>query len=614
MRYFNKHRRGLMKQGYKVGTKATTQTSTSNIEIEGVAASSPHRLKVDGNSRQRRYSGYNLFDANSAILSGCTLNDDGSISLNTSGACVDIPLMAGKYIISLERDFTSGSTWLRNGKVSNGYIVRLDTDGEASLAKSFVFDASYDGYLRMQIYATGTISNIQIASGDEVKPYEPYVGGGVSPNPNYPQPIEAVSDFKLSAIGSNLFDIDKVNGADKWTTTTPNMSGSSAFGFKSSDNSLCSRYGIYGTGTIWTGAKIPIKQGGNYFLSCEAKINSTINTTATNMTFGLRNYTKSTGVRTKGIYFDKKDEWVRVSLGSLDVPDEWAGDDIYLSTQIEGNATQFSQLPVYFRNVMLTHNEHTDYEPYCERETSINGVALLGIENAIDALNVDYSSKKVFKTERVLYARVSDLIDEYGAEFDGNGAIYINGALPRMDAPENQIPYFCTHFKSYQSDLTINEENPCFEITASGQIWFYYPPKRTALEFKEWCEENDVKIAYALLNERQIDITNSECGKSLLSFALPRGKAVVFEIKSEITPKSVTLEYYSKEKEDKRKITVHYNDTDGNAIYESNEYFVRRDSLCVVTSPKVEGYEPKNESTFVYLSNDTEITLIYNKK
>jgi hypothetical protein len=51
MRYFNKHRRGLVKQGYKVGTKATVSTDTDSVVLENPTLMS--KLKIQGNIKQK---------------------------------------------------------------------------------------------------------------------------------------------------------------------------------------------------------------------------------------------------------------------------------------------------------------------------------------------------------------------------------------------------------------------------------------------------------------------------------------------------------------------------------------------------------------------------------
>ena len=295
-------------------------------------------------------------------------------------------------------------------------------------------------------------------------------------------------------------------------------------------------------------------------------------------------------------------------------------DNIY-TIYIYGTAqTQVEITPTVMKSFQLLEGAYTidtlpSYTPYIEPAVyDVSSVELAGIDNINDTLTVDYANGKAIKTERVLYKSVGELIDACGAEYDGIGAIYINNDQPRMEIYERNIPYYCTHFISYHDDPNMGEGNPRFEVTASGQIWFYYPPLRSVEEFKAWCYENDVKIAYVLENEHQIDMTNTEACQNLLNLTLPEGESVIFEVNSKLPPKSMTLEYYSKTKEDKHKITVNYEDISEMQIKDSDEHFVRRDSVCQITPPKIEGYEPESESITVYVENDMETTLIYNKK
>ena len=604
MRYFNKHRRGLMKQGYKVGTKATVSTDADSVVLEGPTLLS--KLKIQGNTHQNRYTGKNLCDLDYFMANYYT---------PVTYSCVEIFVGAGNRVtVSIAEKLPTGldfyfcvaDEYFKGSGIEPVWMYHSDLAPYCN--KSRTFTATQD-YIFLNVYKVSNfaanVGYLQVEIGNQSTEYEPYVGGTPSPNPNYPQPIETVSNMELTAKGVNIFNATtQKTGVYKGITLKSENNIFIASGTGESSNNLGNYYSVEGIKPNTTYSfRLKLMEKNNSSGKCEARFylyTEKPNLTYINYACAIWSLNGSEAVGT--FTFTEEQIAKGISCGVYFVFD---------TTSIFDNVTVRADIVegTYTKDTMPPFEEY--FEPVT---VSSIGIDLAKIEDFSDEACVDYASKRVFKTERVLYARVSDLIDEYGAEFDGNGAIYISGALPRMDAPENQIPYFCTHFKSYQSDLTINEENPCFEITASGQIWFYYPPKRTALEFKEWCEENDVKISYALLNERQIDITNSECGKSLLSFALPRGKAVAFEIKSEITPKSIDVEYYSTTKEDKCSLTVHYNDTEGNAIYESQEYFVRRDSVCVVTSPKVEGYEPHHESTFVYSSNDTEITLIYSKK
>ncbi len=85
---------------------------------------------------------------------------------------VDIKLPAGEYTISFKQNGT-GSLYLRNGKVSNGYITMLTS---TATYKTFKFDASVDGYLRISCFSLEKIlTDIQIEEGTAATVYEPYV-------------------------------------------------------------------------------------------------------------------------------------------------------------------------------------------------------------------------------------------------------------------------------------------------------------------------------------------------------------------------------------------------------------------------------------------------------
>ena len=156
----------------------------------------------------------------------------------------------------------------------------------------------------------------------------------------------------------NLFNIDEVKGADAWGTSNPDGTGAYSYGGKLADGSLQARMGVYGAGSIWTGAKIPIEKSGNYYCTCEIKIDSSIKATNTTPSWAFRNVTQAVGIRIDyGKKIQERDEWIPLIMPRMTVPNDWVGDDIYLSTQITGDATQYTNLPVYFRDINVYYGD-----------------------------------------------------------------------------------------------------------------------------------------------------------------------------------------------------------------------------------------------------------------
>lgn len=156
----------------------------------------------------------------------------------------------------------------------------------------------------------------------------------------------------------NLFNIGEVKGADGWTTSNPDGAGTPAYGRKLADGTLQPMIGNHGAGIIWTGAKIPIEKSGNYYCTCEIKIDSSIKTKATTPNWDLVNKTKNKPLsRLYLSRIDERDEWIPLTMPRLTIPNDWVGDDVYLSTQIIGDATQYTNLPVYLRNINVYYGD-----------------------------------------------------------------------------------------------------------------------------------------------------------------------------------------------------------------------------------------------------------------
>ena len=262
-----------------------------------------------------------------------------------------------------------------------------------------------------------------------------------------------------------------------------------------------------------------------------------------------------------------------------------------------------------FEYIQLVEGSYTvdnapSYEPYIEPTTVSFDITLCGIDDSKDTLVIDFANKKALKKERVLYKRVSDLIEQYGATLDEQGdswAIYINTIPPKKSV--DSVNYYCTHFTSYEKDSNLGIDSPRFEISGDT-IWFYYPPSMSVEEFKKWCSDNDVKIAYVLAGEysKKIEVE--------LPKELPKADTVVLEV-SDDNINGLEAVYYSYEKEDSYSLTVHYKDREGNTLLESKTSSVRSGSRYKVIAPEIERYMPVCAEYEGYMNKDTKIVITY---
>ena len=137
-----------------------------------------------------KVSGKNKFDLNLVEHNERTQIIENGIEWLQNGD-VDVKLPAGRYTISFENVGT-GNIYLRNGKVSNGYISIIKP---TETYKTFTFESNVDGYLRLSCFAKGQIlKNIQIEDGTTATNYEPYYDPIVT-NVYLKEPLRKAGDY-----------------------------------------------------------------------------------------------------------------------------------------------------------------------------------------------------------------------------------------------------------------------------------------------------------------------------------------------------------------------------------------------------------------------------------
>ncbi len=164
-----------------------------------------------GKSVQKTYSGKNLLNntATSQVYRGITwtVNADGSITANGTAT-------ENNSVLPLDNERKPNGTYLLSGRHSQFYGLWLKItykDGTISYSHStykednievVIDDTVEEMLVYAQVIKDTTISNVTIypmlrlaSITDDT--YEPYTGGEVSPNPNFPQSMTSVADDTL---------------------------------------------------------------------------------------------------------------------------------------------------------------------------------------------------------------------------------------------------------------------------------------------------------------------------------------------------------------------------------------------------------------------------------
>ena len=160
-----------------------------------------------GKSTQETRSGKNLLpnDATSTTISGITytINSDGTIKVNGTASADSV-----FYLNSTNITIPSG-TYTFNGCPSNGswdtYSMGFGGYNDSGNGTTFTLNTDYSNRAYIRIANGYNANNLLFkpmisTSGGE---YEPY---GVMPSPEYPSPIESITEISVTVTGKNLFN------------------------------------------------------------------------------------------------------------------------------------------------------------------------------------------------------------------------------------------------------------------------------------------------------------------------------------------------------------------------------------------------------------------------
>lgn len=193
--------------------------SGTNIELDGtIAGGAIESVEVYGDTEQTTYSGKNLLNITKGTFTqnGITFtqNPDGSVTMNgtsTGNAYYEMNnTAASQTTITSGVGYTLsiGDVTLPSGQVvvqirkTNPNVVYAAVSNKSA---SFTAPETTTTFTYIGVYGSGvTLNNVTIYPmlevGSSMTPFEPYVGGTASPNPDYPQEVQTVTGRQVVTI------------------------------------------------------------------------------------------------------------------------------------------------------------------------------------------------------------------------------------------------------------------------------------------------------------------------------------------------------------------------------------------------------------------------------
>ncbi len=188
---------------------ATTSGTGTSTTLNNTLPAKLDDVKLDGDTTQQTYSGKNLFNSitasNNKVLvwtTGNENNEDGSVTSDFI-AVTENTQIRSTYLAAV---FFYDSSKNLIGHFSPQQQIITTSGG--GYFDSFTVPSSYNiAYMRLGFRASqgSNPSNlvglsIMINTGNSLLPYEPYVGGTASPNPDYPQNVNVVTGTQTITI------------------------------------------------------------------------------------------------------------------------------------------------------------------------------------------------------------------------------------------------------------------------------------------------------------------------------------------------------------------------------------------------------------------------------
>ena len=452
------------------GTNPTIKDSTNAPFIYG---------KFKGCTEQQTYSGKNIFDVNKKSLGDFDSNGDFVIPSSTGvfyeyafkentqytfSAYVKNSITTSNVRLSITyTDGTKGDALL-NGTTE--YVYTKFTSAAEKTIKQIRISYSNNGLM----YIKG--GELQIEEGTTATPYEPYVGGIASPNPDYPQEINGLAKdgaIEVKTCGKNLIN-PVPNSVTNNGVTFTKQENKSYMVSGNIENATVSSYI-----TILSNKSLPI---GEYILSGGVDANAHIRLIKLTDGEAARNY------YTYG-------EDVEFSITNQT-------STITMILVLSKDATVASQI---FKPMIRPAEIADDtYEPYTEITANIPIDEPLYEEDYIEVY-ADGSGKLVRTMAEVVLDGSDDELWFAYTDVIFQSRKILNASIPIWGNINKQKS---SHFYVGYAD---GDGDDCFSINNNDMLTIRYNSVTTLEDFKTWLQSNPVTVVYKLAKPTETPLT-----------------------------------------------------------------------------------------------------------
>ena len=454
-----------------------------------------------GKSTQATRSGKNLLENTgvSNTINGITftVNDDKTIlangnnngTANSNFIINNYYLKAGTYILNGCPSGGSSTTYrLAIQKTSGWSVLALDT---GSGSKQFTIDEATNIQVAIFIQKGQTVSNLLFKPMIRLSSiiddtYEQY---GVMPSPDYPSPIDSITEINATVTGKNLFD------GTGWRL----VQSGNGFPTPSTGATIISsdKNNISFTSTQWTYAGVEsgfIKVKANETYTFSASF-----TTPTNRFF-ITQYNESK---------------VRLStLNSIVNPLQnttfTTTNDGYITIAFTNTTT--AQTTYKIENIQLEQSPTaSSYEEYKSNSLTINlqGNELCSIGDVKDELVVENGRAKIIKRVDKIILNGSERWGQNVNQTKDNTSYYYSYVLDNLAKKSSQVGTLRSNFFINQETYNVDREGISMSAAAPYlRLRINTSIASTAEKLLTWLSTHNVEVYYVLETPIDIEITD----------------------------------------------------------------------------------------------------------